>query len=508
MDIDTNVIKLNLNKARVEENNERWIEQDIIVPDNMPDALKIININSVPYINDIEINKNKVKIVGKIGYNVIYLANEDKMPIRGLTISYPFTVEVDSKNINKKEDVDIEAKLKNNIYSLPNERKIAIKNEVEFKLVINTLTQVDIIKDFSKDADIESNKVEKCFSNVMCNKTCVITSSEDISISKDLSPMYEILKVCSKISDTDIKISYNKLMLKGELCLKVLYLGENNVAYVDNIKVPFSSMIELENITDKSKFNIRYYIRDLNVRIKPDIDQKTLSVDYKIEANIQMYEEENIEYVEDFYSRNRELKYDVNDISVVSQIDSVTKEIIISDVLSDVIEDKYKVIEYSLDTSNVPIILDGNNIKVSGVAKLNLLLQNKETQNIESKTLDIMVENSILIDEKYQGKYINAIIEDVVLNVMQNGTNIDFKIILKIKINVENVLSLNSINKIKDEPLDLKDISSINIYVVKPKDSIWKIAKKYKTSMSNIIKTNNLENPTQIEVGQKILVIR
>ena len=35
-----------------------------------------------------------------------------------------------------------------------------------------------------------------------------------------------------------------------------------------------------------------------------------------------------------------------------------------------------------------------------------------------------------------------------------------------------------------------------------------KIAKKYKTSMNNIIQTNNLEDPNYIEIGQKLLVIR
>ena len=44
--------------------------------------------------------------------------------------------------------------------------------------------------------------------------------------------------------------------------------------------------------------------------------------------------------------------------------------------------------------------------------------------------------------------------------------------------------------------------------MVKKGDTIWKIAKKYKTSMDNIIKTNNVENPNQILEGQKLLVIR
>ena len=105
MDIDTNNIKLNLNKVRINEKNERWIEQDIIVPDNMPDALKIISINSIPYINDVEINKNRAKVVGKISYNVVYHANDNNMPIRGLTISYPYTVDFESNNLENKEDI-------------------------------------------------------------------------------------------------------------------------------------------------------------------------------------------------------------------------------------------------------------------------------------------------------------------------------------------------------------------------------------------------------------------
>ena len=38
-------MKLNLNKSKIIEKDEKWVEQDIIVPDNMPDAIKIINIS-------------------------------------------------------------------------------------------------------------------------------------------------------------------------------------------------------------------------------------------------------------------------------------------------------------------------------------------------------------------------------------------------------------------------------------------------------------------------------
>ena len=86
MNISTNNMKLNLSKSKIVEKEDKWIEQDIILPDNMPDAIKIINITSTPYINDIEVNNGRIKVVGKMNYSVIYRANDDEMNIRGLNV--------------------------------------------------------------------------------------------------------------------------------------------------------------------------------------------------------------------------------------------------------------------------------------------------------------------------------------------------------------------------------------------------------------------------------------
>ena len=128
--------------------------------------------------------------------------------------------------------------------------------------------------------------------------------------------------------------------------------------------------------------------------------------------------------------------------------------------------------------------------------------------DIENRVLDIVVDSSVPIDKYSKGNNVSARINDVALVVTQNGKNIDIKIVIKLDVSIESILNISSISNIEDGPLDLKDISSINIYVVKKGDTIWKIAKKYKTSMDNIIKTNNVENPNQILEGQKLLVIR
>ena len=508
MSISTNNMKLNLNKCKAIEKDEKWIEQDIIVPDSMPDAIKIINISSIPYINDIEVNNGRIKVVGKINYSVIYRANDDEMSIRGLNVSYPYTTNIEKNNINNKDDIVIDCRLKNIIYSLPNERKVAIKNELVFDIDVTESMDVDIIKEFPNDNDIEYNKCKKCFNNIKEKKRSLITSSEDVMLKKESPAIYEILKVKCKIKDTEFKESYNKIMLKGVLEINLLYLGEGKNICSETLEVPFSSMVELNNITDKCKYDIKYNMRDLNVRINPDIDQKTLNVDYKIENNLTVFEPEEVEYVDDFYSRTRDLKYDMKDINVATDSFDIEREISINDTISDIIPENSRIVEYSLDTSSVMPMLADDNIKVEGVAKLNLILQNKENNELESKSIDIMVNQEFPLEESWKNSNIHMKVDDVRLNVIQSGNNVDIKITIYLKINVENALNISSIATIDDAPINLKDISSINIYIVKPGDSIWKIAKKYKTSMDNIIKINKLENPNLIDVGQKILVIR
>ena len=46
------------------------------------------------------------------------------------------------------------------------------------------------------------------------------------------------------------------------------------------------------------------------------------------------------------------------------------------------------------------------------------------------------------------------------------------------------------------------------IYMVQPGDTLWKIAKRYRTTVENILVVNEIENPDLIYPGQKLLIIK
>ena len=221
-----------------------------------------------------------------------------------------------------------------------------------------------------------------------------------------------------------------------------------------------------------------------------------------------MYEEESVEYVEDFYSKEKELEYDVETVEAVSSNAIESKIIEVKENITNILPQNTRLIDYTLDTSYINANINGATVELDGNAKLNLLLQDIETNELSSKTVDILVNEKYDIDNLISGFKANIELDLDSISVTQSGNDIEAKMSIDILANIQNVLDFNIIDKIEDGDLDFSNIDSINVYIVKPGDSLWKIAKKYKTSIDKIVKINDIVDPDKIDVGQKILIIR
>ncbi|MEG2310355.1 MAG: DUF3794 domain-containing protein [Clostridia bacterium] len=511
MPINTERKNLNLMKCSLNEEISTWIEQDIIVPDSKPDAVKVINVCVTPYVEAMDVMDNKIKVMGKLNYFVIYKVNDEKFNNRGLFMSYPYTEVLELNGVNKDMDVSIEPCARNVIYSLPNERKIAIKTEVIFKTKVKNKTTLNLINKFSTNNEIECKMQYLQFNNILQTKKDIITSKEDIMLPKDADDFFELLKVDTKIVNTEYKESYNKIMVKGDIEIKMIYLAENSDENIKKITttIPFSAMIELDNITDNSKFNIEYTIQDFNIKLNEDITTtKTMLADFNIEVEVTMFEEEDVEYIEDFYSQVRELSYDNNIVDMVLKDTDFVKRVELRENLTNIILPNFKLLDTSFDISNIKCGVNKNIVTLDGNAKVSFLIQNMDTLDLDNKTIDLAVSQNFELDNIDDKAKVYVNILDTDIYVSQNGTDIEIKATLTINVHIENVATLNIIENIVDSELDIGNLDSINIYIVKPGDTLWNIAKKYKTSVDKIIRTNGFESPDILSVGQKILIIR
>jgi LysM repeat protein len=46
------------------------------------------------------------------------------------------------------------------------------------------------------------------------------------------------------------------------------------------------------------------------------------------------------------------------------------------------------------------------------------------------------------------------------------------------------------------------------VYVVQAGDTLWKIAKRYNTAIDELLAVNDIEHPSRMTVGQKLLILK
>lgn len=487
-----------------------WMEEEIVVPDAKPDVMQVVSVNVTPYISSEELSDGKVKIEGKLNYFIIYKVSDEKFNSRGIFVSHPFTKTLSVEGIKKDSNIYIIPTVQNTITQLPNERKIVVKSEIIFNINSRNFVSVKLVNDFNSEKDIEKKMVKGTFSNVKTCKKSIIASREDILLDKECDDLFEILKIDASIDNTEMKESFNKIMLKGDILVNMTYLTENkeNCIKKTTAKVPFTGMVEIDGINDNSKFDIDYIIKDLEVSLNSDITTtKAILVSYKIETLITMYEKEEVEYVDDFYCQYEDLEYDKKEVEVIKDIRKNTCTTEIKEFAQGVFENQ-KLIDSNVDLSSVNYEFLNGIVRLNGNMKVSLLLQNIDSYEIDSKNLEILVDKECSVDGISTLDKNNLKISILNLKISQNDDNLDIAITLKL--DIESLINgrINTIENLTTKKIDTSLLDSMNIYIVKKDDNLWKVAKKYKTSIENIEKINEDLRDDNLSVGQKILIIR
>ena len=99
---------------------------------------------------------------------------------------------------------------------------------------------------------------------------------------------------------------------------------------------------------------------------------------------------------------------------------------------------------------------------------------------------------------------------DTLSFLMKNSREVELQAVIGMQVLVTNPFQMEVIREIRREDLKIEELNtqpSIVGLTLTQEDSLWKIAKKYHTTIERIKKTNRLESDN-ITQGMKILLIK
>ena len=111
-----------------------------------------------------------------------------------------------------------------------------------------------------------------------------------------------------------------------------------------------------------------------------------------------------------------------------------------------------------------------------------------------------MKDDKINIDSEF-------VIEKADVNII-NKNEIDCKITMDVISEITKNSNINLINNIEivENKNETFDYDSLILYIVKDGDTLWDIAKRFKSTIGEILQINKINDENKINIGQKIYI--
>jgi len=511
--------KISLDRKIGKQTTQVLIEGDLIVPDMKPDMSVVLQTNSQAVIDRIELTSDRVSFIGKLDIQILYLARGSQNPVHSMNVSMSIDDFINMDGVTKETQVDALCEIAHIDYRMVNDRKLNYRAIVDVLISASNPETHEIVVDIN---DVPANQLLKNSVTLTKNiesRTERFAVKDLLTVESGKPNIREILQTNMSISNKDCRISGGKVNISGELVLKILYRGDNESSVIDlaEHEIPFTHSIDIAGITDDMFSDAVLTPLDQYVQIQADSDgeSRVISIEVTVSAGLKIASSQSIEVLEDAYCINKVLNLNkvpakYSKLMCHNKTQSPAKEIVaLDDASPDILQifaahgksfvHEIKVVEDKVIAEGS---IEANVLYIAESDEMPLYSYKAELpfrQIIETKGATPDMEVSIA-----------ATIEHVSFNML-SGREMELRFLVSFNTSVYREKEMHIIADIDFDDMDksiIDSMPSMTIYVVQKGDDLWKIAKRYNTSIDELLAVNDIEKPTGVVPGQKLLVLK
>lgn len=511
MNIETINENINASKFVAHEKRIKVVEGDISVPDIKPDILSLVSVDSEVYITKQEVEEGKVHIEGVMDVSAIYMSEDENGTFKSLSNVFNFYETFDITGVNENSTIDLKVHKGATECKIINGRKINIKSPITLDIKVMNNHEYNIARDVVDDRNIELQK-NKINMNMLNNcKTEDVELKENVNLDEDSLPIGEILKATIKIVNEDYKISYNKILAKADAIIKVIYAADNENQTLESFEkaVPVMGFVDFEGINENMNINLDYNVKSFILRpIYQDLKSLSFSVESTIQIKACVYDKNEIEIISDIYNPDMDIQCEYEEIQILQNIINESQEIEMLQGLLIPDLDNLKILNIEAKPNVVTQnILDGK-IALEGNIDFDILYYNETKRILETKKMQLPFQQVIKIESLQSGMNANVGLKICKVEYQKiDGSQIQIKLTVMVHVCVEKQDFIRGIRSMEATENTNINMPSIVIYYIKSGDTLWNIAKKYHTTINELIQNNELKDD-RIYPGQQLIIPR
>ncbi|MDT8715618.1 DUF3794 domain-containing protein [Clostridium sp. 19966] len=498
----------------LEENfTDTMVKGEYLIPDTHPDVAEILMVEVKPYIVTRETMQDKVYVEGQIFYNVIYLAKEEEtMGVYNVTYTDKFSNYVDIKGAEHKMLCESECYIEHMDSNIINERKVGISGIIKLKSAVYKNYEFEIVKGIGRDDEIQLLKHEALVDKLLGSSTDEIIMKTQLLVPESKPKIGNVIKCDIRLHKKDVRIMESRAQLSAFAFVNVLYRAEESQELVllsDDVFI--SKEVEIYGIDSSMYASYDFQVDKSEYSIKQDDfgENKIVDIESIVNTNLKVLYKESVDMIEDAYSPRIMMNmvrqnYNLNVMKGAAKVEVIVKDNIDASRNSPALE----VIMTDGDVVITDKKLVENKIVIDGIVNVNVLYKTNASDKTVAQVTEELPFNcsadieGVKIDME---SFAKANLESIEASIEAGTIAVKALVTVDAKAHyIENKDFLVDIVESEDEIPAKK--ASITIYIVQPGDSLWKIAKKYCTTIDEIVRMNGVENPDKVYPGEKLLI--
>ncbi len=504
MELKLNKEEILMSEPILSTKQEQAVELDYVLPDYYPEIFKIIKCITTPRIVSCSVNGDKLNYDISVSVRVLYCA-EESGAIQVIEQKMMYSKTADMSRTGIDPDINIVPRTDYINCRAVNQRRIDIRGAVSADINVFDTAKSEIISDaFGMDIQLKKLPVTYPVNRLYTSK--IISLNDEFELGMSKPAIDSIVWYDAVVASTDKKVIANKMVAKGELYINMLYTyssgGETGMESMQ-FTMPFSQIIELEGIDERFECFVDADV--MSCEIQPHADgegnSKLAECDLSLMIKCTAYRTSTVEFAVDEYSSSYESSDTKADVKIETMPQYINYSGIIKasvnnggDDINCIYSVKCQIKDYttSADTENKCVIISGNAVYTviyCDGEKKSSAIEKEEPFELNIPISEIS-ENCII---KLKAAPISCS-----YNLVSENT-VEIKTDIKVCGTVCCVININGLSDIfvdENSSVMHDNNCAVKLYFADCGETVWDIAKRYRSSVDAIIDENDIDSET------------
>ena len=501
--------RFNVCEAVLDSASEQSIDLDLSLPDYCPDIERILKCRLCPVVSSKSITGDRLDIDGTAVIRLYYL-DPKKQAVRLCEHRDPFSCSFPLKNSEGELISCVRLRPEYINCRAVSPRRLDIHGAFSVLATVYSCAQRELCSSIEGD-DIEQSCHSEEISTLEGLSQQQISISEVLDIGQGKSTPESILRSELSVSLGECRAIDDKLMLRGEAVLRVLYTTDVISGAQDTMSfnIPVSGIVDVRGISESTINDISLDVMNYDVTLRSEFDEGStlIALDAKLLATVFAYGKTDVQLIEEAYSKEYELETEKKPCSLTRILSLADMTISAKDELKTGDAAITKVTDLWCDSMNYICTASGDGLMIKGKAGICMLAIGSDGVPLcAEKAVDF----SVSPDHPKAGGTLSAR-PDITVNSLgfriTGDNSVEIKADIRVRAAICETVTSRCICGAKADENHKKQRdtkAALTLFYAEPGERIWDIAQKYCTSAEAIRMENEL---TEDVISERTMVM-